>query len=49
MYECREALRIIKSNAYLEEIVYGILLRAVFGYVVGMTDIYVEQQYKELY
>lgn len=49
VYECREALRIIKSNACLEASVYGSLLRVVFDYVAGMTDTYAEQQYRELY
>lgn len=49
VYECREALRIIKSNTCLETSIYGILLRVVFDYVAGMTDTYAEQQYKELY
>lgn len=49
VYEYREALRIIKSDACLEKIIYGTLLRVVFDYVAGMTDTYAEQQYKELY
>lgn len=49
VYECRQALRVIKSDQYLSNITYSILLRIVFDYVAGMTDTFALKQYRELY
>lgn len=49
VYECRQALRILKDDDILSHKTYAILVRVVFDYVAGMTDTYALKQYGELY